>query len=296
MSGEISTDVRHEPTSALVDLRQLAMSVDIATMQAGLAEYVDKRKTFREWLLKQMVEGVHYGVVPGCEPKLDAAGNLIISQKKSDKWVQITVNKNQWRHKRCLYKAGAEFIIDLMGVRQEYIADVDAAKMLTRGDAAVVAYKCRLLSRNTGELVGEGIGAGTLGSKGADHNKTVKDAQKRAMVAAVLNSYGLSDLFTQDMDDKPPKPEAEQPQPRDDAPIAQPRSERLKTEDVKKLGGLLRDYLGSRGADNSDAAVSEWLVRNGFFKTAEESTKLSNWKPDIYASLKEKLEQLTNGN
>lgn len=276
MSGEITTEVRHEPTSALVDLRKQAMSLDVETMQAALIDYQERRNTFRRWLLSQMIEGVHYGFPPGCRQ-------------------QSNVSEKQWKAKPSLYKAGAEFVTDLMGLRQEYVADPDGVKMLTRGDAAVCVYKCRLMSRQTGELVGEGIGAGKLGDKSADHNKTIKDAQKRAMVAAVLNTYGLSDLFTQDIEDLA-KPEAEQPTPREGAPIAQPRSERLKTEDIKKLGGLLRDYLGSRGADNSDAAVSEWLVRNGFFKTAEESTKLSNWKSDIYASLKEKLEQLTNGN
>lgn len=296
MSGEITTEVRQEPTSALVDLRQLAMSVDITTMQAGLNEYASKRKAFREWLLEQMVKGVHYGVVPGCEPKLDSAGNIIVSQKRGDKYIQMIVTPDQWRYKPCLYKAGAEFIIDLMGVRQEYIADVDAAKMLTRGDAAVVAFKCRLLSRNTGELVGEGVGAGTLGAKGADHNKTVKDAQKRAMVAAVLNSYGLSDLFTQDMDDKPPKPEAEQPAPRDNAPVAQPRSERVEKEEVGKITSLVKDYLGSRGSDNSEKAVQMWLVHYGFFKLPEDSKKLSNWTRETCLKLNDLLGQLTNGN
>lgn len=193
------------PSSSLTDLRQLAMGVPTAVMQAALAEYVEKRKTLREWLLDQMEEGVHYGVPPGCEPR-------------------SVVNPRQWKHKPSLYKAGAELVIDLMGLRQEYEADAVAWQQMG-SEKGTAVFKCRLISRATGQEVGQGVGAGKVGRKSADENKAVKDAQKRAMVAAVLNAYGLSDLFVADLEDYAP-PAYENPTMNPAAPLAPTRSAR----------------------------------------------------------------------
>ncbi len=218
--------------TALADLRSTAMNLPAERMQAALAEYADRRQSFRDWLLAQLVEGLHYGYVPGTEPKFDAAGNMISSRwdKKANDgrggYISQHVSPKSWQAKRCLYKAGAEFIVDLMGVRGEYAADVAAWQQLG-GQAGNFVIKCKLVSRATGEHVGEGIGARKVGTKGGDENNAVKMAQKSALVAAVLNSYGLSDLFTQDLDDKPPA--HDNPEPNETAPRAKPRSER-KTE------------------------------------------------------------------
>lgn len=65
---------------------------------------------------------------------------------------------------------------------------------------------CELVSRATGEVIAQGVGAcSTLESKYVDRprdteNTIVKMAQKRALVAATLIAYGLSDQFA-DIDD-----------------------------------------------------------------------------------------------
>lgn len=264
MSTELSVP---QQRTALADLRSHAMSCDIETMQAGLAEYAERRSTFRQWLLSQMVEGVHFGFPPGCRPS--------------------NVDPKQWRAKPSLYKAGAELVIDLMDLRQEYHPDLDGQKMIAGPqDVGVCVYKCKLSYRRTGEVAGEGIGAGKVGAKSADHNKAIKDCQKRGMVAAVLNTYGLSDLFTQDIEDGESKPEAEPPEPRDEAPKAQPRAERVTPQELSNTLGLIKDYLGSRGADNSDQSVREWLVKNDFVKSVDVASKLSSWDREKLDKLK----------
>lgn len=66
---------------------------------------------------------------------------------------------------------------------------------------------CRVIHRPTGRCVGTGIGsASTLESKFISRprdleNTVLKMAQKRALVAATLNAFALSDRFTQDMED-----------------------------------------------------------------------------------------------
>lgn len=156
------------------------MSLSVPQMQTVLAEYEDRRHEFRKWLQSQLVEGVHYGYPPG------------ISKSNAD--------PRRWKGKPSLYKAGAEFIVDLMGIRSAFSTDLDAWKMLGEPQGTFIR-KCCLYSRANGELVGEGSGARKIGDKKMDINASLKMADKAAVVAAVINAYGLSDLFTQDLED-----------------------------------------------------------------------------------------------
>lgn len=221
MSNEIAVvSEKPEPSyqggSALSDLRGAAMSASLDVMQQGLSEYSEKRKVFRDWLLDQLIEGVHYGFPPYCEPSYNNEGKL----KAGGKWV----GPEQWRAKPSFYQAGADFVIDLMGLRSEFAADLGAWEMLGKPSGKMV-YKCQLFSRSNNSLIGEGIGARTLGDKGGDLNNGVKMACKCAKVAAVLNTYGLTDLFTQDIEDRAPE-KHENPAANPEAPKAVPRAER----------------------------------------------------------------------
>lgn len=67
--------------------------------------------------------------------------------------------------------------------------------------------KVEIVRQDTGEIVGEGIGVcSTLEAKYVDRprecqNTALKMATKRAQVDATLRTFGLSDEFTQDLDD-----------------------------------------------------------------------------------------------
>jgi len=69
--------------------------------------------------------------------------------------------------------------------------------------------RCDLVHRATGVIVGTGIGScSTMESKYIDRprdleNTVLKMAKKRAMVDAVLTTFGLHDQFTQDVEDLP---------------------------------------------------------------------------------------------
>lgn len=226
-------------SSALVDLRAAAMSVSSETMKIGLEEYADRRDTFRRWLLEQLKPGVHYGIPPGCEPKFDDDGNLQVWMKGGYR----SVGADQWQHKPSFYQAGADFVIDLMNLRAEFAADLGAWEMLGKPQGKVV-YKCQLFLRSNGELIGEGIGARTIGDKGGDLNNGVKMACKCAKVAAVINSYGLSDLFTQDMEDQE-KTKHQNPAANPAAPKAVPRAERGSCN-KERLTEILERYKRNR--------------------------------------------------
>jgi hypothetical protein len=67
--------------------------------------------------------------------------------------------------------------------------------------------QCNLIRRDTGQIVGSAPGScSTMESKYIEHprdleNTILKMACKRALVACVLNTYGLSDRFTQDVEE-----------------------------------------------------------------------------------------------
>lgn len=220
----ITTDKPPEPQGgALSDLRQFAMALPVERIQQGLEMYSERRKAFREWLRDQLVEGVHYGYPPGCEPKYDDKGNQLTWMNGGFK----PLPKEQWAFKPSFYKAGADFVCDLMGLRDEYKADMDGWAQLGSPKETFV-YACHLYSKSTGELVGEGRGVRAVGQKKGDANNAIKMAKKSAKVDAVLNAYGLADLFTQDIEDMPPPgpPKHENPDRNQNAATAAPRGKR----------------------------------------------------------------------
>lgn len=191
------------PRTALTDLRQAMMNLSPDRMKIALQEYDERRNTFRSWLQDTLIEGVHFGYPPGC--------------KKS------SAKESEWKSKPSLYKAGAEFICDLMGWRPVYIADKEAWEQLG-GIAGNIVIRCTIHSRSSGEIIGEGIGARKTGNKGMDENASLKMAQKNALVCAVLNGQGLSDLFTQDLENYEPT-ENPEPAPTPAAPTRTQRQE-----------------------------------------------------------------------
>ena len=268
---ELSTELAHEQpvTSALSDLRAAAMNVPVEQQIVALEEYRERRASFREWLLQQLIIGLHYGYPPGTEPEYDRDGNLLIWSKGGKK----PVAKEQWRKVPSLYQAGADFVCDLMGLRHEFSADREAWAMMGAKEYNFV-YRCQLFSKLNSEIVGEGHGA----AKAADHqgnvNTAIKMACKRSKVAAVINAYGLSDLFTQDIEDdskaKPnPAPKANQA-----APKAKPRGQRGTPADARKLGILAGAYRRTHQIDNPASEEETHMQREAFMAWARQHTKV----------------------
>lgn len=268
------------------DLRHAMMTLPVAAQNQFLAAYKESRDNFRSWLMSQLIEGTHYGIVPGCEPKskvIDGVTNYGVWNKKANDgkggfdWHPET----QWRPKPSLYAAGADFICDLMGVRDEY--EPDAVGWQQAGSKAGQAViKCRLVSRANGDVVWESLGAYF---NSYDANNAVKMASKCAKVGAIINAYGLRDLFTQD---EAPPPRNDNPASDTAAPKAAPRGKRepAKTE-VSEI--QLAHVTGHWKADNKDpdgnlmrqnAAFKEWAQRvcGRQFKVGT----IAEWKLDDY--------------
>lgn len=126
--------------------------------------------------------------------------------------------------KNSLYKAGAERVNAAFAVYPEFEVvekeiDHDREVPWTKRGRGGSTYsgvsqglyryvlKCYLIHRESGAIIGTGVGAcSTLESKYIDRprdleNTVFKMAKKRAYVDATLTAYGLSDEFTQDVED-----------------------------------------------------------------------------------------------
>jgi hypothetical protein len=244
------------------DLRHAMMTLPVEHQNVMLAEYRERRDNFRRWLMQQLEEGKHYGIPPGCEPK--------------------QTNPSQWQAQPSLYAAGADLLCDLLGLRVEYSADLQTWQQFGSKPGHVVML-CRLFSRATGELVGEGRGARKEGQKGGDANNAVKMAQKSAKVDAVLNTYGLRDMFTQDLEHLPQphdNPEADH-----EAPKAPTRGQRKAPPVSKEQCVDLLAYWRTKYPDSHNGDIKAWNEEFAFWvlgRTRRQFRALDyrEWTPD----------------
>ncbi len=102
--------------------------------------------------------------------------------------------------KKSLAKGGAEKLASVWGLVSRFEKDSDTMACFP-GVEGLVAYKC-LLGRDN-KIVGEGRGSSQLKDHQNNPNTTIKLAEKRAFVSAVIRTTGLSDIFTQDLEDMP---------------------------------------------------------------------------------------------
>lgn len=237
--------VAEPPDAPLADLRHTMMTLPPEDQRLLQAEYIARRTTFRDWLRSQLVAGTHFGFPPGCEPK--SRINTQTGETEYEVWMKGGAKwfpESQWKPRPELYKAGADFICDLLGVDPKWEADLAGWQQLG-SPAGTFVYACKLFSKANGKLLGEGRGCRKVGQKGGDENNAIKMCLKSSKVDAVINTYGLSDLFCQDVGPMPPP--HDNPDPNPEAPREQPRGKReppAKQEVTgEQCGELLAAYL-----------------------------------------------------
>lgn len=142
---------------------------------AALKRRGTNRKALIAWVRSELVEGVDFG-------RITVQGRL---------------------SKPSLYKPGAEKICGMLGVNAEFPTLADYERMVMNGrELDQLMIRCEL--RNAGgEIVASGAGARSVQSDGGDLNKALKMCLKSAMIDATLRLGGLSEVFTQDIEDMP---------------------------------------------------------------------------------------------
>src|SRR5215475_11597164 len=164
-------------------------------LAAQLESFSKARELLVDWLFNRLVAGVDFMLIhrrvgprnakTDCPNKADAKGSVCPT----------------CGGKATLCKPGSEKLCGLLQLRPRFKRDVDAWEMLG-GESGLVTLICELVTP-AGVVVAEGRGARHRDQDMGDTNKCLKMAQKSAQTDAVLRCAGLSEIFTQDLEDMP---------------------------------------------------------------------------------------------
>jgi len=160
---------------------------NVADFKGALVRRGDNRKALIDWVRAALVEGTDYGR---------------IHVVKRDK-CQLGRNCKNESHfsKPVLFKPGSEKICGMLGVTPSFPRLHEYEQMVIEGRELVhIIMRCHILSA-TGTVVADGIGARSLATDYGDINKALKMACKSAVIDATLRMAGLSEIFTQDLED-----------------------------------------------------------------------------------------------
>lgn len=186
---------------------------------AAPAQIIQRHDQVTQIIQGALKEGRDYGTIPGTgsKPTLLKPGaealmiafglmpdfEVIAEEVDHDRECAWTKRKKEWLNR---HRGDREF---------RWVEETGFSLGLYR-----YVVRCRLIHKLTGEVVGSGIGVcSSLESKYIDRprdceNTVLKMAEKRALVAAVVVTIGLSDRFTQDVEDIAENAEASKAQPK----------------------------------------------------------------------------------
>jgi len=168
---------------------------DPQALRTELERYATVRGIFVDWLFSHLVAGIDYMLI---HRKVGPRGN---KQDCPNRLNATGSTCGTCTGKATLCKPGSEKLCGLLQLRPRFKRDLETWEMLG-GDPGLVALICELIGP-TGIVVAEGRGARQRDQDYGDVNKTVKMVQKSAQVDAVLRCAGLSELFSQDIEDMP---------------------------------------------------------------------------------------------
>lgn len=169
---------------ALVAANPLDVSPE--AFRGALSRRGENRKALMAWVRESLVPGVDFGRIH------------VVSKNKCSAGNQCT-NPHHFS-KDCLFKPGAEKIAGMLGVTPTFPTlhkYEDAA--LGGIELKQIILRCHMVD-GSGRIVADGIGARSLEQDYGDINKSLKMCAKSAHIDATLRMAGLSEVFTQDLD------------------------------------------------------------------------------------------------
>lgn len=265
----VAETVAETPTPEAHGASPLDLPADV--FRAGLDRRKANRGALMEWIRLALVEGTDYG-------RIHTAGRQkcpLVAQGRAAE----CRNPQHWS-KPSLFKPGAEKICGMLGVTVHYpnLAAYEEAALTGRSIGTII-LRCELHD-GQGRVVAEGVGARNVQQDYGDLNKSLKMAGKSAHIDATLRMAGLSEVFTQDLEDMKA---AEGQQPSDVAmgqDVQEPEPPAVVTEaEVRRLEAAIEDF----GLDRE--RVRAWVQR------ACKVDQFAELSPVQMAKLMKKLEQ-----
>jgi hypothetical protein len=189
---------------------------NVVEFKQALTRRGENRSALIAWVREALVDGVDYGAI-----------------KRS----------NGSMTKPSLRKPGAEKICGMLNVVPTFPTLKDYEQLALQGiPIDQIILRCHLLSMS-GEVLADGVGARSMKQDNGDLNKALKMACKSAHIDATLRMGGLSEIFTQDLEDMPPQQFDSQP-----TETARPVSGGRGFATEKQLA-LIERRLGESGRD-----------------------------------------------
>lgn len=275
---------RPAPVAALAPAHpQPASPLDLPAevFRAGLDRRKANRGALMEWVRAAMVEGVDFG-------RIHTAGKNKCQLAAQGRGHECT-NPAHWS-KPNLFKPGAEKICGMLGVTVHYPTLHDYEQAALHGvKIENVIIRCEVRDA-AGRVVADGVGARTLAQDYGDLNKALKMAEKSAHIDATLRMAGLSEVFTQDLEDMKgelehtptPKTTATkpaQPEARDESRAEGREPRRISAAQKKRLEAR----VGELGLDRE--RVKAWTAK------AWGVEHFADLTPEQYDRLDKRLEQ-----
>ncbi len=162
----------------------------------GFVQALDRREQNRKALLKWIQSNLKQGVDFG---RIHVFGKDRCSFAKEGRANQCDI-AHHWS-KPSLWKPGAEKICGMLGLVVRYPNLGEYEHAVLRGhDLKVILLRCELRTPS-GFIAAEGTGARRIEQDYGDINKSLKMAEKSAHIDSTLRVAGLSEIFTQDLED-----------------------------------------------------------------------------------------------
>jgi hypothetical protein len=186
-------DVQHESAAHLPALMPSApLDWPVERFTQALDRREVNRKALLKWIQSNLQAGIDYGQIH------------FVGKDKcrlvADGRTHECLDPRHWS-KPSLWKPGAEKICGMMGLIPRFPNMAEYERATLRGeDIKVIILKCELHTGN-GFVAAEGTGARRIDQDRGDINKSLKMAVKSAHIDATLRVAGLSELFTQDIED-----------------------------------------------------------------------------------------------
>ncbi len=158
-----------------------------------------------------------------------------------------------------LRKAGAEKICGMLGLSVHYPGLSKYEDAAVNGvEIKQIIIRCELRD-GSGNLMADGIGARLLAQDSGDLNKALKMAAKSAQIDATLRCAGLSEVFTQDLEDMIQEVKATQTTQEVKATETMPVQEEetthhhlLSEKQIARLHAIMRQHGITEKADTAD--------------------------------------------
>lgn len=238
MSEQALTKIEPMPIES-VDRHAGPLDMEPAAFRAGLDRRKENRKALMDWIRAALVENVDFG----------------------------RIDTKRGKSKPSLFKPGAEKICGMLGIISTFPTLDEYEQVALKGiEIKSVVLRCALLD-SRGVIVAEGVGARSLAQDYGDLNKALKMAEKSAHIDATLRMAGLSEVFTQDLEDMPPlaniEPErkANVPQ-RTSAPATQTATAKPK-EPAQATDKTRAWFLGEMRKRFKDLDILQWACDDG---------------------------------